>query len=248
MYNYFAGLNGNQVNAHARNCWLSVALHRYDRGTSNLKRLGFDPEDRWTDAKRTDYENRLMPEHYACPFERGKSSKYELYYTDTKFDYWEWRGRFESYHTWFHDFVMIRNTPVAGGPQWPVAGGAGVERKGIPQYSAFTFNRRDDPDLQGFFQAGGIDFASEWLQSYLHRRWVSWGPRDMRTYKTASLSGMAVVYCAQGEHIQWPQTGLNSRLGRANVGSHATGRGGGTNVIFADGHVDWVIGTRIGLP
>ena len=38
------------------------------------------------------------------------------------------------------------------------------------------------------------------------------------------------------------------KFGRCNVGSHRTGTGGGTNAVFADCHVEWIVGTRIGWP
>ena len=51
---------------------------------------------------------------------------------------------------------------------------------------------------------------------------------------------------AAGEHVLGAQP--NHLIGRANIGSHRTGQGGGTNVIFADTHVDWVRGAQVGWP
>ncbi len=243
LFNYFASEwypDSQGVKSYARLCWLSVAFRQYDRATIRLKEIvraygPLNPEDYWPIPKRDDYEDHVMPAHYACPFERERGTGYDRAYSDARFDYWNWTGRFESYHTWFHDGVMIRNQPV-NGTSWP--GGPGPDLKGIPQYSAFTFNRKEEP---------GQSPTNDRTRKYAHRLWKL-GREAARKYQTGSLSEIAVVYCAQGEHIQWPQSGGASRIGRANVGSHATGRGGGTNVIFADSHVEWVVGTRIGLP
>lgn len=62
-----------------------------------------------------------------------------------------------------------------------------------------------------------------------------------------SLSDVTVAFCAQGEHTQWG-FGSPYSVRRPNVGSHYTSMGGGTNAVFADGHVAWVVGTRIGWP
>ena len=60
------------------------------------------------------------------------------------------------------------------------------------------------------------------------------------------MSTTTVAYCAQGEHMLL--TGVGNAVGRANVGSHRTSRGGSTDTIFADSHVELVKGTRIGWP
>jgi hypothetical protein len=81
-----------------------------------------------------------------------------------------------------------------------------------------------------------------WDDPFHHRKW---DPQESRRVGSASLSDVTVVYCGQGEWTIFPDQGKNRR---ANVGSHRMGDKGGTNTIFADTHVEWVLGTQIGKP
>ena len=96
--------------------------------------------------------------------------------------------------------------------------------------------------------AKGYTPADDIVRNQAHKIW-NLGKGAANKYKSASLSEITVIFCAQGEHLQWPDTSSGTQtIGRANFNSHRTSRGGGTDAIFADSHVEWVAGTRIGLP
>lgn len=225
MDNYWSAMAGRS----ARISLLSVALRRYDAGTAKLRHVQngrFDPEAVWTKPILDEYEDRLMPKYYACPFERDHGSGLDLVSEDFFFRYYEWRGRFESYHTWMWQDITSGNVP--GAKHWPT--GQPNPGAGSARYSVLTWNRRHEKNVKG-------------LTTTAHRQW---NPRAAQAVGAGSLSEVTTVFCAQGEHMQWVEN--SSKLGRANVGSHPTGRGGGTLAIFGDTHVDWVVGTRIGWP
>jgi len=249
MFNYFANGDGRH-SAPARACWLSVALRKFDKGTANLKeRYGgqFDPEAVWNNSRKNAYENQAMPAHFACPFERYNGDGRETASVSPQFRYFEWRGRFESYHTWLWQDIVRGDTSVHDEP-WP--GGPGPSLNGVPQYTAFSWNRvqvnatfpNGDPieNPPDYFPAGA--YVTDPSKT-AYRKWTE---GDVRRMRSGSLGSTTVVYCAQGEHMLL--TGVGNPVGRANVDSHRRGGSGSTNAIFADSHVESVKGTRIGWP
>ena len=249
MYNYYA--NGdprhrpNTIghNVPAKTSWLSVALRRFNPSTRNMHRIQsrtvpgrfFDPEVNWGGAQgcmlRDEFENRLMPEYFACPFERGRGDGEEIQRTSGNTQYVEMRGRFDSYHTWLWSDLIIRNRRIQTLP-------GGARDDGVVKYSALTWNRLSDP------AARPLPGQSRWDDPradnpYFHRYHRRWTQSAGRTVERASLSEFTVSWCAQGEHLALDDL-------RYNLGSHRTSQGGGCNAIFADGHVEWIKGTRIG--
>jgi prepilin-type N-terminal cleavage/methylation domain-containing protein len=234
MYNYYANGHG-QHDAPARACWASVALRHYDASLRNLKgrKYGthtFDPNEVWypETGMLQAYEDNILPPFWVCPFSRGKGRGEVFVSEDAKFRYWEWRGRHEHYQTWLWR-PITRGAQPAG--EWP--GGAGSTRRGVVQYSSITWNQIPE---------SGVG-ANLWENKHL--RYRQWRSNDARAAKSASLSDLAAMFCAQGEHMVF--SGSN-KPGRVNVNSHKTTGAGGTNVIFADTHVEWVLGSRIGWP
>jgi len=249
VFNYFA--NGNPYhNAPARACWLSVALRKFDKGTANLKeRHGgqFDPEAVWDGARKNAYENQVMPAHFACPFERYGGDGREMVSATPQFRHYEWRGRFESYHTWLWQDIVRGDLNVHGEP-WP--GGPGSGMNGVPEYTVFSWNR---VLVNGTFPNGDpIQNPQDYYSAGTHvtdpskTAYRKWTDGDVRRMRSGSLSSTTVVYCAQGEHMLL--TGVGNPVGRGNVGSHRWRGAGSTNAIFADSHVESVKGTRIGWP
>ncbi len=65
---------------------------------------------------------------------------------------------------------------------------------------------------------------------------------------------VVVAFCYQGEHMEYvySQSGHRGEARkqdpRWNPRSHPINGGGGSPAIFADGHVEWVRGPRIGWP
>jgi len=79
--------NWHSTREKAENSYLSLALRRYEQpALANLANIEaqaggtFDPTQRfdsnplvgWNNAKRDEYETRLLPDHYVCPFERRR--------------------------------------------------------------------------------------------------------------------------------------------------------------------------------
>jgi len=119
------------------------------------------------------------------------------------------------------------------GNPWP--GGPTSARHGVLKYSNATWNMlpRDDP----FPEVNTDEY-----RNFRHRRWTV---ADARSVQAPGLSELTAVFCAQGEHMVHQH---DSKVGRVNVGGHRLTNVGGTNSIFADAHVEWVEGTRIGWP
>lgn len=245
IFNYFANAPG----AHgvpARAAWLSVALRRYGQISAPLTGT-FNPEEMWTDAVRDQYMNNLMPDYFACPFERDGGDGRRFVSRDDNFDYYVWEGRFESYHTWLWEDIAAGQTAVHG-KSWPGGPGAGLH--GVPRHTVFSWNR---VCTDGTFEDGSriptipnCHSAGGHVTDPSKRAYRRWTDGDVRRMRSGSLSNTTVIYCAQGEHM------LLSRpaepVFRANLNSHRRSGRGGTNAVFADTHVEWVEGTRIGWP
>src|SRR5262249_2855362 len=77
ILNYYANGVPNHEGL-ARNCWLSVAFRMYNKSTARMKDIvsatgpKFDPEATWSNPLSQEYQSRLMPEFFMCPFERSK--------------------------------------------------------------------------------------------------------------------------------------------------------------------------------
>ncbi|HOA72232.1 MAG TPA: prepilin-type N-terminal cleavage/methylation domain-containing protein [Phycisphaerae bacterium] len=233
IYNYYANGSPNHE-APARACWASVALRNYFPSLRNLKGrtaggYTFDPEKLWSNEMRQAYEDNILPQFWICPFSRGKGAGEVFVREDAKFKYWEWQGRHEHYQTWLWRPIYRGTEP---GGTWP--GGPGNAKRGVVQYSNITWNAIPE---------NGAGVNEPEFKNTRHRKWET---QDARKARSASLADLTAMFCAQGEHMVY--SGSSSKLGRVNVGSHRTFAGGGTNAIFADGHVEWVLGSRIGWP
>jgi type II secretory pathway pseudopilin PulG len=237
MYNYYA--NGQQYwDAPARACWLSVALRDYFgelEGLEHIRGGRFNPEERWDNSTREEYEHEIMPDFFVCPFVRGqKGEPRTLIKEDRFFRISEWQGRHEYYQTFMWESIVRdrypHNQPWPGSPP-----GGYPDKRGLPKYSTLSWNSvgltsaTDDP-------------KSDQFQSQRHRRWT---PVDAKRQETGSLADLTAAFCALGEHNVHTRTG---RWGRTNVGGHQRGGEGGTNVMMGDTHVEWVVGTRVGWP
>jgi len=251
MFNYAASVL-SASNPPARACWLSVALRQYDAGTVNLgKRYGgrFNPELPWNAATKNDYEARIMPKHYACPFVRDSGPEQEISWGIKPYKYYERRGRCESVQTWLWENVVRGMTPPTGMP-WPNPPGPGPALNGIAKYTVLTWNKVK-PAKNAILPNGRfvlpatdtLDVGSSYKDpsKRTYRRWTT---ADLRRLQVPSMSDATIAFCGQGEQMLGDQP--SGWIGRENVGSHRASAGGGTNAIFGDLHVEWVLGTRIG--
>jgi prepilin-type N-terminal cleavage/methylation domain-containing protein/prepilin-type processing-associated H-X9-DG protein len=237
--NYNQTINGEDT-LPARTRLLSIALRGYAQERRKLP-PEFDPERHWDSPTISDYEKRLLPDYYACPFIRGKrdgqfflgwitvdgpngQSQYRTYELD---------GHRDSYHAWAWPKTLIRNER----PTYATGGGGfdplhpNDPMEGRPKYTALTWNH-----LKSVRNPSGYDRGSLKLKN-THRDWTS-DTRD-RELKSGGLSELTVLYCAQGQRM-----GLEQQYW--NIGSHKRNGMGGTNVVFADSHVEWVKGTLVG--
>jgi len=260
VFNDASSVNAGGSNPPARACWVSVALRKYSPRTARMGQndvrvidgvtYHFDPEAVWNAATRNAYETNIMPEHYACPFQRGKGPQRRPTPNDQGFfRVYHKLGRFDSIQTWLWENVIRGQLPPHGEP-WPLDS----RHDGVPRYTAFSWNCvRPYPGAEGRFPDGttvpsianGLA-AGSGPTDPSKRTYRKWSLGDVRRLRSGSLSTSSVAYCAQGENILGAQP--NRRIGWANPGSHASLGKGGTNAIFADTHVEWVPGRQIGWP
>jgi prepilin-type N-terminal cleavage/methylation domain-containing protein len=178
----------------------------------------FDPEIRWTDSVIFNYVKTIMPPFYACPFERNGGT-----YRAVKVSApptWTYYEMHGRYES-YETWLWER----ARASQTPWNGATPPD--GTSQYANFTWTQYSD-------------YGSNAKAKNLHRQWST---ADARKLKATGFSDVTVSYCGQGEYVA-----VTSARIRINVGSHRVGRAGGTNAIFADSHVAWVKGVRIGWP
>lgn len=235
VYNYWANVyNGSGTpkwHHPARTCWLSVALRHYYPGLRNLGGMAggrFDPGDKWTpddpmrgvwsDSLRTEYENTILPDFFMCPFARGKGPHRRL---PTVTSGNEVHGGYEGKFESYHTWLwdaINRGTRLNS---------SSAPKPWTAKYPVLCWNK-------------GVE------QNNNHTKWDI--TRDDASEAGAmSPAEFTVVYCGQGEFTPFPEfDGAPTR--RYNVNSHRKSEGGGTNAIFADTHVEWVLGQRIGRP
>ena len=119
---------------------------------------------------------------------------------------------------------------------------------GTFKYTALTWNKRldsdtfpdgtDIPPVPGAIDDGSATGRRAVLNA--HRNWTD---ADARRLRCASLSDMTILSCGRGESRAKGTDALSSVV---NPGTHRRSLGGGTNAVFADTHVEWVQGSRIG--
>lgn len=257
IFNDAASVNSGGSNPPARACWVSVALRKYAAQTRSLgqRDIGgvqydFDPESVWDTATRNAYETRVMPEFYACPFQRGKGPQSRDARTEGSYRIHRKEGRFDSIQTWLWENVVRGQLPPHGVPWSPPSVNG---RDGVPKYTAFSWNVvRPYPGSEGKFADGTTVppvsnlYAGGSPTDPSKKTYRRWTDGDVRRLRSGSFSTTTVAYCAQGENILGSQP--QNLIGWANPGSHPGSGIGGTNAIFADTHVEWVPGKQVGWP
>jgi hypothetical protein len=243
-----------------------VALRQQDKSLSRLSSVPdgnggtFDPNIRWNDGspwKKRLYQAEILPDHYVCPFTRGKEYKEAYSGSSTiggvEFAHSYFEGRRESYQTWKWEGGTVRGLLLGSMPDYPGDPCERLEpcmRDGRPKYSVFSWSRvRPDKDIKkaNQYMIRTSVWYKNWTSMNLHRLWTS---KDAHRVKAGSVSEVTTVFCAQGKHMvrgshyDLPGGGKGPKI--VNPNSHRRNQGGGTNTIFADSHVEWVKGTQIG--
>ena len=236
----------------AKSAFLSIALRSYSEETKQLPTASdpdsngdsFDPEDQWgpfvgnqvAQDHYLRYVNNYLPQHYSCPFVRGKSPA-AMNSTGTvtlsgvngtqTYSGWVWSGKGGSYNTWV--WGVDRNaTYTVNHPYGPP--------HGRPKYGATSWHKAWEL---------GVNAVTEYNK--IKNQPVKRSKQHAERVGAADLSEMTVVYCEQGQNDNWSgASGYD--FGIYNYGSHRKGQYGGTIAIFADTHVEWVPGTQIGWP
>jgi prepilin-type N-terminal cleavage/methylation domain-containing protein len=264
---YVDPASGAQWYAPARTSYLSVALRAYDKGTAKLAQKkdpsGIKPHDAdyygtehadkiWSPSIHRNYEDRILPKHYICPFARDDGDGYVTIGEMTlkgpsgtmKFNIIEWQGKHESYNSWKWEGLLLKGKP-------PIYNGGDYEihpfdpNQGRAKYSILSWNNvyhpRNTPDQVPSVSSSFV--SRDALKSInLHRRWST---KDTRRLKCASLSDLTILYCAEGMYMG-RLSGHTGGSQMYNTESHRTSTGAGTIALFADTHVEWVKGTSIG--
>ncbi|MHC4676424.1 MAG: hypothetical protein ACYTBZ_28380, partial [Planctomycetota bacterium] len=194
-------------------------------------------------------------DYYLCPFVREKGDGTHHSLGNIKltgpsgsmlYELQEFKGKHESYWTWKWEGLTVKGeVPTAAGnteirhPNDPI--------EGRPKYSMLSWNsvyaKKYDPvgrlstQWARFISPDFISFNDK-ASLYKHRKWSA---QDAQRVKAASLSEVTVIYCGQGM-----TTGRHTTPKLRNYTSHRTSLGAGTNVLFADAHVEWVKGTQVG--
>ncbi len=230
----------------ARTTLLSIALRMYDKGTARMaSKYGgqYDPEAIWSADLQDRYEMQVSPEHFVCPFARGKGPLQAITHPDQgQYKVREYTGRYETYGTWMWEGDTVRGQiPISAlgeekHPRDPV--------EGRPKYSTLSWNRGtasgilSKPGRAAMVPPDALDMDNSSNMARvknLHRKWSEGDAKRV----LSTLSDTTVVFCSQGNHM-----GLGRYI--LNPGSHRGPTGGGTNAVFADTHVEWVKGTQIG--
>jgi prepilin-type N-terminal cleavage/methylation domain-containing protein len=233
----------------ARTTLLSVALRSYDKGTSQLaQKYGgqYDPEAVWSDETQRRYEQQISPEHFVCPFARGKGSADPIRLADQgAYRVYEYPGRYETYETWMWEGDVVRGMVPISALGEEVYPADPVE--GRPRYSVLSWNMAtaeailNKPGRASMVPPNALNIDHAANAARLKDMPRRWSDVDARRVKAASLSDTTAIYCSRGNFLALSRAILNP-------GSHRTSAGAGTNAVFADTHVEWVKGTRIGWP
>lgn len=223
----------------AKSRLLSVAMHRYSSETRNLYRIDrgiYSPDKDWGNSQDThskpEYFKKYLPKIYVCPFVSStKATPGEDFISGppvslkgTQLRTMVRVGSGESYVTWCWE--LERDYPYT--PSHPF----GLPN-GTPKYGALSWN--------AYSTLKTLDY------SQLERAPVIWNKTNLMRIKSNGMSEATILYCEQGETDSYA-LGNNLDNGIYNYGSHKRNGKGGTNALFADMHVEWIEGTRIGWP
>lgn len=209
---------------------VSLALRHY----ADMKPLPrhLNPEVNWyatRERQRKEYFRDYLPEIFVCPFIREDEPGVNVERSTTvriegqTYSGVERVGYSDTYSPWRWD----RHAKWAVFTTYPMGPPHGTNK-----YPTLSWNVQDQMNHTGMEATQLIDKRKTWDGNALKR------------VKATSLSDVTVLFCEKGQYDNY--AGGNGAIW--NYGSHSKGSKGGTNTLFADMHVGWVEGTRIGWP
>ncbi len=212
----------------AKTALLSLALKDYgDGGSTSAWPVYLDPDRWWHTQWIVEYTNDFMPDIFGCPFAKGKrtnwaSSASEEYYGEM-YQVNEVRERSDSYTPWLR--------PLKGNFAFFPGHSLG-DPYGISQYATSIWHQGFRTGYMHTTQIFSDEAYNELVRK--PRKWVN----------EKNTSRLAVLYCSSGE-IDMSFDPSSPQIN--NPKSHKKGSRGGTNIMLADGTVDWIAGTRMSL-
>ncbi|AQQ70437.1 putative major pilin subunit [Limihaloglobus sulfuriphilus] len=218
---------------------LSLALKDYCPELKGLPDT-LDPEGirgNWYGSNRRglrdEYFESYLPKYFVCPFIRNKSAGIDTQRGSVNisgkiFDETKRVGFSDSYSVWRW------KRPKWNGTDQPWTVYPMGTPHGTIKYGTMTWNSYDSAN-------GKKPSLQEMLDSP-----VQWDSSAARRIKSAGLAEATVVFCEAGQYDNYADNDPHGSIW--NYGSHKRGNSGGTTVLFADTHVGWVEGTRVGWP
>jgi prepilin-type N-terminal cleavage/methylation domain-containing protein/prepilin-type processing-associated H-X9-DG protein len=233
----------------ARSRLLSVALIAGSKEGGELASKDdglFSPDQDWGSSDdvrvKGEYFKKYLPDFYVCPFVRGrdavsgddfvKAGKVKI--GKGQFDSFNRVTSGESYSVWRTELRKGVDPHLNQGGFGQTLNRVLGDPYGLPKYGALTWNNAVDNGN-----------TSKW--STLDASVVKWSGKQLKRIGAAGMADATIVYCEQGQ-TDSHTGGSNPKNGIYNFGSHKKQGKGGTNVVFADNHVEWVDGTMVGWP
>lgn len=253
MLNRFTKPGDNDGPYPARSRLMSVALIAGSKEGAELATKAdskgnvgvFDPDKDWgysTDRRtKQDYFKLYLPKFFVCPFVRGSDAAAQNDFVPGQTIKIGGQSvttlvrttRGESYAVWRWELQKGVDPDKNKGNTYTLNSLLGGEQ-GTPKYGALAWN--------GYADNGN---TKKW--SVLDNSPVKWSGRQLKRIGAAAMADATIAYCEQGE-TDSHAGGPDSDNGIYNYGSHKKTGKGGTNVVFADNHVGWVIGNQVGWP
>jgi len=237
--------SGTQTISHipAKHSLMSVALRSYV-GERPLPEK-FSPDKPWpgwgyTNTTFSEYCRQAMPKFFACPFVReskndriGFEPEGTVSFGSTTKNKARSIGYIESYWTHASGIYAQASEHYRYSPKHPLG-----TPHGTPKFAMLPWNNGYSifPTLPNWFAAKRT-FADGAKSAVRHETMV-------KHFGAGSLSNAAIFQCAMGEWDNYSDSPGQFQI--VNYGSHKKGKTGGTNIGMADGHVEWVEGTRVG--